>query len=267
MIFFLGTHEVSWLGKTEVPLFISAVRLRIRKSYPIACGQWALDSGGFSELSLHGRWTVQAMTYSTEVRRWRDTIGKMQWAANQDWMCEPFIVAKTGFSVREHQRRTIANFHLLRQLAPDIPWMPVIQGWQKEDYLRHVEDYRDSGIDLTAQPLVGVGSICRRQATEEAAEIVQALYQLGLRLHLFGFKLQGLKLAARFASSSDSMAWSFSARKGDRLAGCSHKKCSNCLAYALQWREKAIAAALKGAARPTQSSLWEVPGSHIRQIV
>jgi hypothetical protein len=27
-----------------------------------------------------------------------------------DWMCEPFMLAKTGLSVREHQQRTVTNY-------------------------------------------------------------------------------------------------------------------------------------------------------------
>jgi hypothetical protein len=31
-------------------------------------------------------------------------------------------------AVRIHQRLTVANFEQLRELAPEIPWMPVLQG-------------------------------------------------------------------------------------------------------------------------------------------
>lgn len=58
MIFWLGTHQPNRLERTDVPLFVSAVRLRRRKSLPVAKGEWRLDSGGFSELSLHGEWTA-----------------------------------------------------------------------------------------------------------------------------------------------------------------------------------------------------------------
>ena len=49
---YLGTHETSWLSRAGVPLFISHRRLeRIRTSLPMAAAPWALDSGGFSEIS------------------------------------------------------------------------------------------------------------------------------------------------------------------------------------------------------------------------
>jgi hypothetical protein len=53
------------------------------------------------------------------VRRYRDEIGCLDWAAPQDWMCEPFILAKTGLSVREY-RRTVASYLRLTELAPDL---------------------------------------------------------------------------------------------------------------------------------------------------
>ncbi len=50
-------------------------------------------------------------------------------------MCEPQIVARTGLSVREHQERTVANYLTLRSIAPDLPFIPVLQGWRIADYL------------------------------------------------------------------------------------------------------------------------------------
>ncbi len=34
--------------------------------------------------------------------RYRDEIGCLLWAAPHDWMCEPWITAKTGLTVAEH---------------------------------------------------------------------------------------------------------------------------------------------------------------------
>jgi len=242
MIFWLGVHEPSWLTTLGAPLMVSARRLRRRKDparLPKAVAPWVLDSGAFSELFLYGKFATSAMQYISEVRFWRDQIGQMQWATSQDWMCEPFIIEKTGLSVAEHQRRTISNYLLLRQLAPDLPFVPVLQGWTLEEYLRHDEDYAARGVDLRQQPLVGLGSICRRQGTAEAEEIIHELARgRGLRLHGFGFKLQGLKRVCRLLASADSMAWSFAARRSEPLPGCRHTSCANCSRYALQWADQ-----------------------------
>lgn len=241
-VFYLGTHQPGWLARVDVPLFVSRRRLADVRKLPRALGAWALDSGGFSELNLFGRWTVSAVDYSVEVRRFHDEVGNMDWAAPQDWMCEPWVVAKTGLSITEHQERTIDNYVDLASRAPDLPWIPVLQGWAFGDYLRHAEAYVLRGVDLERVPVVGVGSVCRRQHTVEAEEIIRALAECGLRLHGFGFKQRGLVACADALTSADSMAWSFNARRTPVLLdGCvGHKNCANCLRYALAWRSELL---------------------------
>lgn len=241
MTFYLGTHEPSWLKRTAHPLFISRRRLaRIKHPRALAptLGRWALDSGGFSELTLFGRWETSPKQYAAEVRRWRDEVGNLDWAAIQDWMCEPIVREKTGLSVREHQARTVESLATLTALAPDLPWAPVLQGWHPDDYIAHAEMYRNAGFDLAAYARVGVGTLCRRQATAEATDILMALRPLGLKLHGFGLKLGFLKLRiAHGLASSDSLAWSFHARKRPPLPGCRHASCANCFDYALRWSD------------------------------
>lgn len=242
LIFYLGTPEPAWLARTDVPLFVSARRLRKRKTSPRALGPFALDSGGFTELSQYGQWATSAMAYSAEARRWRDQIGNMVWCSPQDRMCEPAVLAKTKLTVIEHQRQTVANYLLLRQLAPDLPWIPVLQGWHLADYLRCVEMYNDRGVDLKTLPLVGLGSVCRRQDTAEAEELIAALYEQGLKLHAYGFKVGGLERSADKLVSADSMAWSKGMRGKPALPGCKHARCTWCMRYALLWRERVLQA-------------------------
>jgi hypothetical protein len=268
--FYLGTHQPGWLGTAGIPLFVSRRRLAARKSFPRALAPWALDSGGFTELDMFGGWTLPAADYVREVRRFRDEVGQMEWAAPQDWMCEPHIIQKTGLSIDEHQRRTVANYLELQDLAPDLPWIPVVQGWQLWSYWRCVEMYQEAGVDLAALPLVGIGTVCRRQGTSNAALLIQSLATTyRLKLHAFGFKKQGLKACANYLVSADSMAWSAAARREPPLPGHAprlvlppsplgdlsllvrgfrgapagprpqgHKNCANCLEYALLWRNE-----------------------------
>jgi hypothetical protein len=247
--FYLGTHLPNWLGKVTIPLFVSRRTLAPRRTLPRALGPWALDSGGFTELSMHGRWTVPATQYVAEVRRFRDEIGGMEWAAPRDWMCEPAMLRRTGLSVIEHQRRTVSDLLELRALAPDLPFIPVLQGWHEWQYLEHLEAYTRAGVDLTKEPLVGLGSVCRRQGMAEATRIVRRLALSGLRIHGFGFKLTGLERCSRWMAGSDSLAWSYNARRNPPLPGCPHRNCTNCLRRALWWRHKALAAIKAGQAR------------------
>jgi hypothetical protein len=235
-----------------VPLFISRRRLAPYRTLPRALARWALDSGGFTELSMFGRWQTTPREYVAEVRRFRDEVGNMDYAAPQDWMCEPAIVRQTGLDVAGHQARTVSNYLDLRERAPDVPWLPVVQGWAEADYLACVDLYDRAGVDLTAAPVVGIGTVCRRQNTAEAARIIGRLADLGLRLHGFGLKLGGLGAVAGRLAAADSMAWSYAARRADPLPGCTHKNCANCHRYALGWRERVLATIARGEARPRQ---------------
>lgn len=258
MIFYLGTHQPAWLAVAGVPLFVSRRRLAGRVTLPRAIETWALDSGGFSELSMFGHWVTDAATYVAEVRRFGREIGLMAWAAAQDWMCEPFITTKTGLSVAEHQQRTIANYLDLRDRAPELPWVPVLQGWRMDDYRRHTDDYDRAGVDLATVPVVGIGSVCRRQHTKQVEGVIRDLADRGLRLHGFGFKTLGLARLGSVLASADSMAWSFEARR-ERHPACgstTHKNCANCLTFALSWRERVLAAVVRGNDRGWQMPLW-----------
>jgi hypothetical protein len=236
--FYLGSHQPSWLERVSFPLFISRRRLAPRKRLPRARGPWALDSGGFTEIHLHGRFTVSPARYAAEVRRFRDEVGRLAWAAPQDWMCEPASLARTGLTVQDHQRRTISNFLELKAIAPDVPWLPVLQGWAPYQYFSCVELYLKAGIDLSELPLVGVGSVCRRQSGMTAAGIFRGLATLyRLRLHGFGVKTSGLRASGDVLVSADSMAWSAAARWTRPLPGHQHASCSSCLDFAILWRQ------------------------------
>lgn len=87
-------------------------------------------------MNLHGTWTITAREYVREVRRYQQEIGNLRFAATQDWMCEPFVLAKTGLTVEQHQQRTIDNAKALLDAAPTLPWAPVIQGWTWGDYVK-----------------------------------------------------------------------------------------------------------------------------------
>lgn len=113
MRFFLGTHVPCWLGRIEIPLMVSHRTLGTYRTLPRARGPWVLDSGGFTELSTYGEWRTPTSDYVTAVRRYRDECGGLVWAAPQDWMCEPFMLAKTRKTVAEHQRLTTENYLLL----------------------------------------------------------------------------------------------------------------------------------------------------------
>jgi hypothetical protein len=271
-LFWLGSPQ-HWLWKPGVgfPLFVShrqlAQRLPKHKAWRRALWPWALDSGGFTILKDHGQWTITPAEYVAAIYRYRAEIGGMQWCAPQDWMCEPAVIhggrwngqafAGTHLSVREHQERTVANYLTLTALAPDLPFIPVLQGWELNDYLTCADLYTTAGIDLTTQPLVGLGSVCRRQSTREIEDIVTVLSRAGMRLHGFGVKTLGLHRYGPRLESADSMAWSTAARRLPPLPGCvGHKNCANCLRFATAWRTRLLT---QLAARGHQQDLFDLP--------
>lgn len=249
--FYLGCSHPDWLGKTSVPLFVSRASFyrdgKRRVTFPRAKGPWALDSGGFSELKKHGRWTVDPEQYVEDVQVFSAEVGKLCWAAIMDWMCEEDQLARTGYKIKDHQRLTLDNYLTLLRLAPKLPWTPVLQGWAKWEYEEHLALYESAGIDLTKLPVVGIGSVCRRQDTLRAGWMMQEFAERGLKLHGFGFKTGGLlsKPVRDALVSADSMSWSLEARfdRHRRCYGGSHphtQKCNNCLFWALEWREEIL---------------------------
>lgn len=236
MKFYLGTHQPQWLERTSTPLFISEKRLEGRKALPRACGAWALDSGGFSQLSQFAGWPEGSeRMYVQHVSNYAQVIGHLEWAAPQDWMCEPFMVAKTGLSVAEHQRRTVENYITLRELDSSLPFIPVLQGWERDDYLRCIDLYGRYGVRLVGR--VGIGTVCRRQGTLEAERIVRRIHAElpAAQLHVFGAKISGLARYADAVASADSMAWSYHARHRPAMAGHTHTNCANCQTFAEAW--------------------------------
>ncbi len=234
---------------------VSNRTLADRKTMPRARGPVMIDCGGFSELLLFGEWRTAGKVYATLGRRYVQEIGNVEWMAAQDLMCEPFMLQRTGLSVRTHQVMTVAGYLELLDRAPDLPWLPVLQGWTPADYFRHVEMYVAAGVNLASLPLVGLGSVCRRQHLTEARYVARELSANGIRLHGFGVKTAALSGLVTVLRTCDSLAWSQDARRESARhkrigkarvecpAGRAHTQasgCTNCLPYALAWRERVL---------------------------
>ncbi len=212
MIFYLGTHMVNHAKEFEYS-FISINRLRNRKS-DFSVNKWILDSGAFTEISAWGKFRTSVHQYANEIERW-SKCGQFELAVTQDYMCEPFIVKKTGLSVTEHQRLTIQRYDELSCLISETIILPVLQGYQVEDYLTHLEMWGDR---LWYARRIGVGSVCKRNTNILAiTRILDAIKtkRPDLRLHGFGLKTTALRdsFISSLLFSADSMAWSYAARK------------------------------------------------------
>lgn len=214
--FYIGLHNPAHAVHFERAM-ISVKRVWNRRK-PISCRDWILDSGAFTELAQYGDYRFSAQAYADQIRGLAETSPPVI-AVSQDWMCEPMMLRRTGLSVREHQRRTIDRYdQLIAAVGGAVPIMPVLQGYEPEEYVDHLADY---GVRLPRGSWVGVGSVCKRNARPR--EIIAVLRAIkderpDLRLHGFGVKVTALadpEICASFATA-DSMAWSFAARREGR---------------------------------------------------
>jgi len=133
-------------------------------------------------------------------------------------MCEPFIIEKTGLTVADHQRLTIERYDALMAEQLPVYLMPVLQGYERQEYVDHIRQYGDR---LKNGAWVGVGSVCKRNSNASSIEaVLTAIHdeRPDLRLHGFGVKITSLMsgLVRMLLHTADSMAWSFAARMNGR---------------------------------------------------
>lgn len=218
-VFYPGLHQPSD-AKHFRRACVSVNRLRDRKS-PIPNCRLFVDSGAFTEIALHGRYRHGSEVYALELARIDRDIAPIEIAVSQDFMCEGFMLAKTGLTVAEHQRLTVERFDELNFcldiMLPErtFPLLPVLQGYEPQEYVRHVQMYGDR---LKPGMWVGVGSVCKRNGSPKQIEaVLEAIHKArpGLRLHGFGVKMTSLKnpRVRELLYSADSMAWSYAARR------------------------------------------------------
>lgn len=181
-------------------------------------GEWIMDSGAFTQILKHGDYTEGVEEYAAEVKRWARN-GKLLAAVAQDYMCEAHMLKITGMTIPDHQRLTVERYDgLVACDTGGVYILPVLQGNEPEDYVRHLVMYGDR---LAHGAWVGVGSVCKRNGNPAAiVRVLQAIKDVrpDLRLHGFGLKSTALSSPhiTALLHTSDSMAWSFAARREGR---------------------------------------------------
>ena len=173
-----------------------------------------MDSGAFTTVTKHGGYPDSVEVYAEIIRRFSG-CGNLLAAVAQDYMCEPFVLARTGLTVAEHQRLTVERYDALVGCdVAGVPVMPVLQGYDPAEYVAHLRMYGDR---LTTGMWVGVGSVCKRNRNPgSVVAVLEAIHaeRPDLRLHGFGVKITALRneRVRELFWSADSMAWSFAAR-------------------------------------------------------
>ena len=212
--FYLGTvpSMASRLQDNCEGVMISVNQLRKRKSF-FDVNKWILDSGAFTEISKFGNYRYPVEEYAHQIMQW-SKCGNLLIAVAQDYMCEPFILQKSGLTIEDHQNLTIERYDQLLKYNLPVPIMPVLQGYQVSDYLQHLFDYGDR---IVSDMWVGIGSVCKRNTDpSQIRDILKAikLIRPDLKIHGFGVKATALEFSdiRKMLYSCDSMAWSFSSR-------------------------------------------------------
>lgn len=216
MRFFVGVHQPYDARKVD-RAFISIHRIKNRKS-GFEVGEWIMDSGAFSTILKHGGYPEGPEAYAADIKRW-STNGNLIAAVTQDYMCEAHMLALTGKTIDEHQKMTVERYDAIRACdLGGVYLMPVLQGYDPEDYVRHIDMYGDR---LAEGAWVGVGSVCKRNGDPVSVENVLLAIKKkrpDLKLHGFGVKTTALGsgIVQQLLHTADSMAWSYAARKQGR---------------------------------------------------
>jgi hypothetical protein len=219
-LFYVGLHHPS--DAHRFPRACISIRSLWSRCKPLRCPDVMVDSGAFSELTIHGRYERSVEQYARALRRLHvGGIVNITVAVAQDYMCEAVMLAKTGLTIAAHQRLTIERYDELLPLSP-VPIMPVLQGYTLDEYPRHIAAYGDR---LKPGMWVGVGSVCKRNGSpERVVEVLSAINAVRPDLRLHGFGLKSTALAhpgvRALIHSADSMAWSYAARRQGRNGNC-----------------------------------------------
>ena len=181
-----------------------------------------VDSGGYSFMKGKGKgeYTTTDTDYLDYVKR----VAPERFAL-RDYPCEEDVLDEYDRTVRDHQRMTVERHRDLLNAIDDrrIDARPtsVLQGWDVEQYLTHLDDLRDAGALCKD---VAVGSVCRRGQATQIRSVLRAIREaLASKhtLHAFGVKTTILSDPQMFEviDSADSLSFDFAQQKTDAAGG------------------------------------------------
>jgi len=179
---------------------------------PIEHNNLFCDSGAFQ---LFGRYSDFPFT----PEQYLEFINSLSpdFFATMDYPCEPFIREKIHSSVKDCIDKTIENTAKIIDIPSCSSFVPVLQGWNEDDYVQCIEDFKSRGL-LT--DYMAVGTLCRRGDNKKILSILRTIKRnlpQGCKLHGFGVKISLLKIAETYnlLESCDSAAWVSRVRAGE----------------------------------------------------
>lgn len=184
-------------------------------SLPDFVTEKAADCGGFVATFKWGKYPYTPEQYVEWLYGWLP-----QWAAMMDFCCEDEITGGKPGIVRERQQKTTEMAYHFWSNCKDAQWcwVPTIQGWTVEDYVRHAQEMKPLIQEMQAYYgkdsyfRVGIGTLCRRASVEMIHEVIREVSAIlgDVPLHLWGVKLGLLQSPLALPEqvvSMDSAAW------------------------------------------------------------
>lgn len=168
-----------------------------------------IDPGGFTAARRWGKypWSISQLVDWIRAES-RDVI--LDWCAVMDYACEPNVNRSILPTNKERIEATMENEILCKQAAPDLPWLPVLQGDNLIE--RDYDLSRRRELGLIPADYAGIGSVCGRGAAGAMRVIKFYNDRLpNVKFHAFGMHIQALDDDAVFSAvrSWDSYGWNW----------------------------------------------------------
>lgn len=186
-------------------------RFRIRRPPADHISGLAIDSGGFTAAQRWGKYPWRHEQYVDFVRRMSRDIS-LDFCVVMDYVCEREASEQAHQINLDRIKQTIKNELILRKMAPELPWLGVLQGNTLGERTLDLELRMERPEQLIAQEM-GIGSICGRPPSE-AKEIIRFYVERlpHARYHVFGMNIQTLDNADDvfwYVQSWDSYSWAW----------------------------------------------------------
>lgn len=224
--FFFTTHPGD-LSRKRLPagchvMLVAAAhwdddRKRFRISRPPAdhVAGMCVDSGGFTAARRWGRYPWSTEQYADFIRAISRDV-PLAFCAIMDYACEPTVNRSILATNQQRIDATIENEQACRAAAPDLPWLPVLQGDNLAERAYDLSRRRETG--LLPECYAGIGSVCGRGAVA-ARKVIQfyAGQLFGMRYHAFGMHIGAMddRVVPGALRSWDSYSWTWA--RGARM--------------------------------------------------
>ena len=182
-------------------------KFRVRRPPADHIKSLAIDSGGFTAHKKWGKYPWSYEQYIEFIRKMSRDV-TLDFCAVMDYACEREVNRSAYETNKSRIEATIENEIALRQLAPNLPWLGVLQGNTLSERAWDITQRQE--LELIYQRM-GIGSICGRSPRESREVIRFYMQQLPhVHYHAFGLDIRTFDKADDIfwaIASWDSYTW------------------------------------------------------------